>query len=167
LEYAGSRSPTFDTSACSKKISFPSDTGDRAAGDTDETYGKDMTALWNNRWAKQHDAENRAWYEKLRVNGDIIGWYRWLNSLKVARLAMRGDFGAAAADQSTRASGRLYLAYWETRNLRMVSNIRQAIGPRPGIRALTIVGASHKPYYERYLSMLSDVKVVSFEALMK
>jgi len=142
-------------------------TGDRAAGDTDEAYGKDMTTIWNNRWAKQRDAQSRTWDEKLRVNGDVVGWYRWLNSPQAARLAVRGDFGAAAADQSARASGRLYLAYWQTRNLRMVANIRQAIGPRPGIRALTIVGTSHKAYYERYLGMLSDVKVVSVDPILK
>jgi hypothetical protein len=142
-------------------------TGDRAAGETDEAYGKDMTAIWNNRWANQREAESKAWDEKLRVNGDIVGWYRWLNSPEAARLAMLGDFAAAGADQSARASGRLYLAYWETRNLRMIANIRQAIGPRPGIRALTIVGNAHKAYYERYLGMLSDVKVVSVDPLLK
>ena len=56
--------------------------------------------------------------------------------------------------------GRQYVAWWETRNLRMVANIRASFGNKPGARVLSIVGTSHKPYYEAYLGMMHEVKLV-------
>jgi hypothetical protein len=63
--------------------------------------------------------------------------------------------------------GRVYLAWWETRNLRMVSNIRAAFGNHPGARVLNVVGSSHKPYYDAYLAMMSDVTLVDAEDILK
>jgi hypothetical protein len=75
-------------------------------------------------------------------------------------LVYESDFGAALKDRSAKQIGRNYVAYWETRNLRMVSNIREALGETPGKRMLSIVGASHKGYFEAYLTMMHDVKLV-------
>ena len=63
--------------------------------------------------------------------------------------------------------GRAYLAWWEVRNLRRVSNIRAAFGNRAGARVLNVVGASHKAYYDAYLGMMSDVKLVDAEDVLK
>ena len=49
----------------------------------------------------------------------------------------------------------------------MVANIRTAFGNRPGARVLNIVGASHKPYYDAYLDMMSDVKLIDAETIIK
>lgn len=56
--------------------------------------------------------------------------------------------------------GRLRVAEWEARNLRMAANIREGLGLHPGGRALVIVGSSHKPYLDAYLGLMSDVEVV-------
>ena len=37
------------------------------------------------------------------------------------------ELGAAAGAQTSTDAGQTYLAYWETRNLRMVANIRAAM----------------------------------------
>ncbi|USX11830.1 DUF5694 domain-containing protein [Oxalobacteraceae bacterium OTU3CAMAD1] len=58
--------------------------------------------------------------------------------------AFRSDLGAALEEPSPCRYGRGYVAYWETRNLRMASNIRDAMTVRPGMRVLVVVGASHK-----------------------
>lgn len=44
--------------------------------------------------------------------------------------------------------------------------MREAMGPTPGTRVLAIVGSSHKPYYERYLGVLSEVRVVSTDSVL-
>ena len=49
----------------------------------------------------------------------------------------------------------------------MVGNIRAAFGNRAGARVLNIVGVSHKAYYDAYLDMMSDVKLVDAEQILK
>nr|WP_274604265.1 DUF5694 domain-containing protein [Sphingomonas sp. CFBP 13706] len=63
--------------------------------------------------------------------------------------------------------GASYVGYWETRNLRMVANIREVLGRAPGTRLVAIVGASHKPYYEAYLNQMRDVKLVDVEPVLR
>ena len=98
------------------------------------------------------------------AGGSVIYWYRALNSANAQRLAVEGDFAAAARSQLPGNTGRKYLAYWETRNLRMVANLRAVTGD--GRRVLAIVGVSHKPYYERYLSATSDVAINDVQAVL-
>ncbi len=62
-------------------------------------------------------------------------------------------------------TGRKYLAYWETRNMRMVANIRETIGS--GGKVLAIVGSAHKAYYERYLGVSSDLSIVDIRLLLQ
>lgn len=97
----------------------------------------------------------------------MLAFYRQANSAQALRDAVRFDFAAAAADRSAEKVGRRYLAFWETRNLRMAANIREAVGPTPGIRALAIVGSSHKPYYERYLGVTSEVKIADLAPVLR
>jgi hypothetical protein len=141
-------------------------TGDRATGPIDEKlYEQEIMAIWTNNAVSARRKADGSWDKRIAAGGDIIGWYRWLNSLEVARLAVTGDFGAAAGAKVPGDSGRKYLAYWETRNMRMVANIREAVGP--GSRLLAIVGASHKAYYERYLGVSSDIQIADMESILR
>jgi len=49
----------------------------------------------------------------------------------------------------------------------MIANIRATFATRPGARVLSIVGASHKGYFEAYLDMMSDVRRVDAQALLR
>lgn len=49
----------------------------------------------------------------------------------------------------------------------MVANIRAAFGNAPGARVLNIVGASHKAYYDQYLSLMSDVRLVDAQTVLR
>ena len=49
--------------------------------------------------------------------------------------------------QNTDVRSRAQVAEWEARNLRMVANIREALGSHSGEGAL-VVGTSHKPYMD-------------------
>lgn len=53
------------------------------------------------------------------------------------------------------------MAGWETRNLRMAANIREAFRERPAARVLSVVGASHKPWFDAWLGQMQGVAIVA------
>lgn len=63
--------------------------------------------------------------------------------------------------------GRVRMAGWEVRNLRMTANIREASARAPGGRVLVIVGAGHKQWLEAYLGMMSDVELVDARSILQ
>lgn len=63
--------------------------------------------------------------------------------------------------------GRKRMVGWEVRNMRMAANIREASSRAPGGRVLVIVGAAHKIWLEAYLGMMTDVKIVSTDKILK
>ncbi|RPF70859.1 DUF5694 domain-containing protein [Aurantiacibacter spongiae] len=141
-------------------------TGDRAANtDDDELYAAEVQAAWQSSALEDRIWQLEAW-ERAVIFGElpVLDWYRNLNSDEQARLAMRTDFAAAARARQPGNGGRRYLAYWETRNLRMVANLREIT--EPGERVLAIVGVSHAPYYERYLAMMSDVETADLGSVL-
>ena len=96
----------------------------------------------------------------------MLALYRAYNQADQAKLTFDSDFGATLEEPSAPRFGRGYLGGWETRNLRMASNIRDMFAARPGIRGLIIVGASHKPYLESYLNQMHDMTIVDAEAVL-
>jgi hypothetical protein len=90
----------------------------------------------------------------------LLAYYRFLNRADVGEASVRGDMGKAFATPSEGEHGRRYVAWWEARNLHMVANIRAALGAHPGARALVIVGSTHKPYFDAYLGMMHEVRLV-------
>lgn len=103
----------------------------------------------------------------LKTGADLLSYYRFMNRPEAQRAYVTLDYKRAMNKASTANYGRVYNAWWETRNLRMVSNIRATFGNQPGARVLNIVGASHKAYYDAYLDMMADVKVVDAKAILK
>ena len=59
------------------------------------------------------------------------------------------------------------MAGWETRNLRMVANIRASFSDRPGARVLVIVGSTHKPWFDTLLGQMLGVDIVDASAVLK
>ena len=105
--------------------------------------------------------------EAMKTGPDVLSYYRFINRPATQRVYISIDFKAAMNVPSPENYGRMYHAWNETRNLRMVSNIRAAFGNKPGARVLNIVGASHKPYYDAYMNMMPDVKLVDTEVILK
>jgi hypothetical protein len=97
----------------------------------------------------------------------LLAFYRYMNTPQYQLHAIGHDFALAAKHQSPQLYGRQYVAWWETRNLRMVASIREAMASQPGARVLSIVGASHKPYFEAYLNLMHDVQLVDALAILK
>ncbi len=113
--------------------------------------------------SKDYDRQAKA----LRTSTDMINFYRFINNPDTQRGFINADFGAALKQQTPELYGRQYVAWYETRNLRMIANIRTAFGNHPGARVLSIVGASHKPYFDAYLNMMHEVKLMDAEGVLR
>lgn len=96
----------------------------------------------------------------------LLAYYRAINAAHATDDTIQLDFGGALADPHPKRFGRQYVGWWETRNLRMAANIREAISRTPSVRVLNIVGASHKPWYDQWARQMSDVEVVDAAAVL-
>lgn len=133
----------------------------------EKAYGVAVARAWNNPATKARTAANEALYAGIGQPDGLLDMYRGLNAPSLAAQAYQSDWGAALTEPSEQAYGRRYVAYWETRNLRMVANIREVLGRVPGTRLVAIVGASHKPYYEAYLNQMRDVTLVDVQPVLR
>lgn len=132
----------------------------------EKAYEAAITHVWDNPVTKQRMAWDKELTAGLSKPGGVLALYRAYNSPRAQEWAFQSDFGAAMNEPSTERFGRGYLGYWEVRNLRMVSNIRDVLGRQPGTRLLAIVGASHKGYYEAYLNQMHDVRLVDTVSIL-
>jgi Family of unknown function (DUF5694) len=133
----------------------------------EDAYGAAISAVWANAATDRRLAQAAELERQLDRPGGFLAMYRAYNAPTYAEEAYRSDWGAALREPSPRGYGRHCVAYWETRNLRMVANIREVLGRRPGVRLLAIVGASHKAYYEAYLRQMRDVALEDVVPLLK
>lgn len=132
-----------------------------------EAYGAALMSAWDNPATKTRQADDARLAADLAQPDGLMAMYRHYNSPEGPLLAYQSDFGAALTEPSTQGFGRGYVGYWETRNLRMVANMREVLGRYPGTRLLTVVGASHKGYYEAYLDQMHDVRLVDAMAVLR
>ncbi|MBS0502206.1 MAG: hypothetical protein JSS55_00085 [Proteobacteria bacterium] len=140
---------------------YPADDhfSDRVQAEAPPGQDKAMQAIWSGErppLAKQAQAMEAG----LKDGASLLALYRFYNRADVGEAFVRSDMGKAYATVSPEHFGRRYVAWWETRNLHMVANVRAAMGHYPGQRALVIVGASHKPYFDGYLRMMHEVRLV-------
>ena len=98
--------------------------------------------------------------------GSLLPMYRALNTEAVARADAHTQWRTMLYLNHPDALGRIRLALWEARNLRMVSHIRRATTHHPGGRVLVIVGSSHKPFLDAYLEKMMGVEVVDAAAVL-
>jgi hypothetical protein len=133
----------------------------------EDGYQEALAAAWNN----PVNAKRTQMYKRLFADvsnaENVMSLYRAINDPSHAKTVHASDFGAVIEEASPQQFGRAYVASWETRNLRMASNIREAIGNHPGSRALVIVGVSHKWYLEAYLNQMHDVRIVSTNEVLR
>jgi Family of unknown function (DUF5694) len=126
-----------------------------------------LTKFWAPSAKLPINAELTRQENAVATGADVLELYRYMNRPESLRAFVTFDYKAAMNVPSPENYGRAYLAWWETRNLRMVSNIRAAFGNSAGARVLNIVGASHKAYYDAYLDIMSDVKLVDAEQILR
>ncbi len=130
-------------------------------------YEAAISKAWDNAATAKRKTMDAALTARLGQPGAMLAMYRAFNQADQAKLTFTSDFGAALEEPSAGRFGRGYVGYWETRNLRMASNIRDMFAVQSGIRGLIVVGASHKPYLERYLDQMHDMTVIDAEAVLR
>jgi hypothetical protein len=136
---------------------------DHSADGITAPLGADFDKAIREVWSAPHSATRTAldaMRGAMRTPADVLAFYRRLNTREGLEDAIRRDFAANLAHTSPEHFGRQYVAWWETRNLRMAANIRAAFGNEPGARVLVVVGSSHKPYLDAYLDMMHEVRLV-------
>ncbi len=147
---------------------YPIDDQSAAAPDGDaKAYGAAIMKAWDNPFNAARKRQSDALQSQLTTPAGVLAMYRAYNDAGAAEQTFRGDFGAALEEPSPQHFGRGYVGYWETRNLRMASNIRDVMTARPGMRVLVVVGASHKAYLEAYLDQMHDVRIVPTDRLLR
>lgn len=130
-------------------------------------YGEALQRVWGQSGETPFRADYERQLKSVGTPADVLTLYRFLNAPATQQAAVAMDMGANARDATPALWGRQYLAWWETRNLRMVANIRAAAGTRPGARVLAVVGSTHKPYFDAYLDMMQDVAVVDVAGVLR
>ncbi|XUU59443.1 DUF5694 domain-containing protein [Erythrobacter sp. HA6-11] len=102
----------------------------------------------------------------LAEGGQILAFYRMVNSEPYQAMTKNVDFGAAARSSEADNAARAYVAWWHARNLKMAANIVEAFGNKPGSNVLVITGASHKAYLDRILGQFETVELVDVDAIL-
>jgi hypothetical protein len=128
-------------------------------------YGRAIQAAWDQAAGPVKPLRERE--AALLAAGDVLGLYRALNDPDAQRIKAAADFGAASREPSPQHYGRIYVAGWEARNLRIAGNVAAAIRERPGARVLVLIGASHKPWLERLLGGMQDVEIVDAKSVLR
>jgi hypothetical protein len=126
----------------------------------EQGFAAALRKAWDNPAGARRRKADEAFAPRLGDPEAVLEMYRAFNEPSRAKLVFDNDFGAALEEGSPQHFGRSYVGYWETRNLRMASNIRDAIAAQPGSRTLVIVGAAHKGYLDAYLNQMHDVRIV-------
>ncbi len=105
--------------------------------------------------------------QNTRTADETLATYRMLNTARSGRQDADGQWLTMIHRASPNHAGRTRVGAWETRNLRMVANIREVAANYPGGRILVIVGSAHKPWFDAYLRMMSEVEVVDAERVLR
>ena len=145
---------------------------DDQSDDGSATFAHDMEAFMGEPWfqAMLNDPRFTPLREAsshLRTPEETMATYRMLNQPATGRLDADEQWLNMISRASPNNAGRQRVALWEVRNLRMVANIREVAAHTPGGRVLVIVGSAHKPWLDAYLSMMSDVRIVDAEAVLR
>jgi len=128
-------------------------------------FEKAMRAAWGT--GREALDAREAQQQVLAEADQWLPLYRYINDPEHLRLL--ADLNATALLRTEYGEGypRIWLAGWETRNLRMVANIREAFRQRPAARVLAIVGVSHKPWFDSWLGQMQAVDVVDAQRILE
>lgn len=141
-------------------------TSDGPVDGAGDAYGKAMSTHFEG--FKDHPLlkDYQAASARVTDGPSMLAFYRYMNDPARMQAQIQADFGGAFANPRIAPQGRYYGAWWETRNLRMLANIRAATITFPGARVLNIVGASHKPWYDSWMRQWADAQVLQVDAVL-
>ncbi len=128
-------------------------------------FGKAIQSAWASAGAQAKPMRDQQ--DALTQGNDMLALYRYINRPDTLRVVVDSDFSASMRRASPRHYPQIYVGAWETRNLRMVANIRAAFREHPGARVLAIVGSSHKPWFDSLLGQMQGVDIVDVEQALE
>jgi hypothetical protein len=132
-----------------------------------QAYARAIEGAWKARPAPPVRHQEDRLEANIRSGADILALYRLMNEPETQRATIASDMGRNASFSSPELYGRQYVAWWETRNLRIVANIRATLQHDPQARVLSIIGATHKGYLDAYLDMMQDVRLIDAEQFLR
>ncbi len=133
-------------------------TGDNMDVADRQAFGKAIEQAWAAGRAELNAREKQE--QALSQGRDLLPLYRYVNHPEHLKVLADVNAGAAMRAKSPQDYAQMWVAGWEIRNLRMVANIRESFRERPGARVLSIVGASHKPWFDSWLGQMQGVEIV-------
>lgn len=139
-------------------------TGDRIDLPDIPAFVRAIEAAWADSGAalKERDKQQAP----LTEAADLLPLYRYLNEPESLRIYAEANIKGPMRAQSAQGYPRIWVGGWEVRNLRMVANIRETFRERPTARVLTIVGVSHKPWFDHWLGQLQGVEIVDAQKVL-
>lgn len=141
-------------------------TGDNL--DIDETdveaFGQALREAWNSGRSELNEREKRE--KALSEADDLLPLYRFINDPEHLRVLAEVNVHATMSADSPEDYPRIWVGGWEVRNLRMVANIRKTFHEDPDARVLSIVGASHKPWFDAWLGQLQGIDIVDVRQVL-
>jgi hypothetical protein len=145
---------------------------DDQSDDAVPNFEANMTAFMEEPWIAELMADPaftplREAGQHLNTPQEALATYRMLNRNATGWTDANGQWLGMINRASPNNVGRARVAAWETRNLRQVANIREVSARHPGGRILVIVGSAHKPWFDAYLSMMSDVEIVDAARILR
>ncbi|MES2130240.1 MAG: DUF5694 domain-containing protein [Pseudomonadota bacterium] len=140
-------------------------TGDHIDVADIKAFVRDLEAAWATGTAAMKDHEARE--NQLALAPDLLPLYRYLNEPEGLRLRAEANVSTTMRSKSAQGYPQMWVAGWEIRNLRMVANIRETFRERPGARVLSIVGATHKPWFDSWLGQLQGVDIVDLAGVLR
>lgn len=105
--------------------------------------------------------------EELTLAKDLLPLYRYINEPEGLRIYAEANIIPSMRAKSAEGYPQMWVAGWEIRNMRMVANIRETFRERPGARVLSVVGVSHKPWFDSWLGQMQGVDIVNAADVLK
>jgi len=101
------------------------------------------------------------------MSNNLLPYYRYINSPEYLQIDYDTQWMMFFKSNLSSGQDLSRVALWEARNMRIAAHIREMTTMMPGYKALVIIGASHKPFLDKYLSNFIDIKVVQLEDVYK
>lgn len=138
---------------------------DHADDDSGETFQQNFQAFSETGWIEEIMSDERfrplrEAAQTLTTPDQTLSTYRMLNTRSAGQLDANMQWLSMLTRESQGHVGRARVALWETRNMRQAAHIREVTAQFSGRRVLVIVGSAHKPWFDAYLGMMTDVEIV-------
>lgn len=140
-------------------------TGDNLQLQDVQAFAKSIQQAWAAGRAELNERDKQV--EVLQKARDLLPLYRYVNQPEHMRILAESNIVEAMRSTSPERYPQIWVGGWEIRNLRMVASIRETFRERPGARVLSIVGASHKPWFDSWLGQLQGVEIVDVQQVLK